>query len=476
MIIFDLINDEAPLFIEGIKPLFKEGILEKKNVLGILEGNRWKQESQELECVNRLHFFDKLDTQNIDISNELDRISSEYDNFNIYACDRYLIDKSRVYQEKFLVYTYLFYEHIFSKKIDCYFTTGIAYTYNLVSYQVAKKYKVKHVSFYGIRLENRTAISLDVSNTFDEVLEAYKDFELEKVTKEMFIPLDNFVNRPKQPNYMSNAINSSSLKFIFIKEFFIRFRKYYFENRHKYDLFTRSPFVLSSFRLNKIFTAKKINLSHEKLFDKVNYKEKYFIFPLHMQPEGSTLILAPFDVNQKNTIINISKLLPPKVYLYVKEHKSALGQHTKSFYKELKKYPNIRLISYRENMFELIKHCSGTICLSSTVGLESLMLKKPTIIMGKVFYNDTGLTFKANSFPDIRECVERILENNFSVDGYFNNFYDKLAYYLHCLRIKSYPFEFNVAKLDTKEKVLDEKNIEEFSNCVREILKNKKQV
>lgn len=474
MIVFDLINDEAPLFIEGVEKLLREKFFQQKEeVVGVVEGRRWLEESKNLTCINRLHFFDGLDAKEIDITSEISRISKTYDNFNIYACDRYLIEKPIAYQEKMLVYTYLFYEDLFSKKVDYYFTTGIAYTYNLVSFQVAKRFDVKHVSFYGTRIENRTAISLDVVNTFDEVLNSYKTFQLEKVTQEMYAPIDAFINRPQQPNYMANAINSSSLKFIFIKEFFIRFKRYYFSSRHTYDLFTRNPLTLSSFRLKKIINAKKINLYHNSIFDKVNDEDSYFVFPLHMQPEASTLVLSPFNVDQQNTIVNISKLLPPSVLLYVKEHRSALGQHSKKFYKELKKHPNIRLISYKENMFELIKNSLGTINLSSTVGLESLIMKKPALLLGNVFYNDSGLTFKVASYEEIQQKINLILEGDFKVEGYFENYSDRLAFYIDCLKKESYPFEFNVAKLDTKKKVLAKKNIEEFSNCIKKITAGK---
>lgn len=469
-IVLDLINDEAPLFIEGVSLLFQQKILQKDFVLGIVDGDRWEQEAKGLSSINRLHFFDDLDTKGINISRELERISKQYDNFNIYACDRYLTQKSRKYQEKILVYTYLFYEEVFSKNVSHYFTTGIAFTYNLISYQVAKKHGVKNISFYGTRIGNRTAISLDTDNTFNEVLEAYDNFESELVKEEMYTPLLDFLNKPEQPVYMTNVINSSSLKFIFIKEFFIRFKKYYFSNKHKYDLFTKSPFVLARFRLNKIITAKKVNIVHNSIFDQVDYRDKYVVFPLHMQPEASTLIMSPFDVNQQNAVINISKLIPPNMKLYVKEHRSALGQHSKKFYKELKKYPNIKLISYRENMFDLIKNSLGTICLSSTAGLESLILKKPSITLGKVFYNNTGLTFNTESYYELKKIIKLVSNPDFNVEDYFENYYERLAFYLHCLKEKSYPFEFNVAKLDTKEIVLDVKNIEAFSKFLIKFL------
>ena len=268
MIIFDLINDEAPLFIKAIKNLIDDGVISRNDVLGVTEGNRWKLESKSLSCSNRLHFFDELDNGNINIKEEVKRISNEYNNFNIYACDRYLTQKNRAFQEKYLVYTYLFYESLFNKDITHYFTTGIAYTYNLVSYQVSKRFNVKHISFYGTRIGNRTAISMDVSNTFNEVNKMYKEFTLDKVNDKMYFPINDFVNKPKQPSYMKNAINASTIKMVFITEFFIRFNKFYFKEKHRYDLFTRNPFELGIFKLKKILNAQKINLLHNAIFEK----------------------------------------------------------------------------------------------------------------------------------------------------------------------------------------------------------------
>ena len=161
--------------------------------------------------------------------------------------------------------------------------------------------------------------------------------------------------------------------------------------------------------------------------------------------------------------------MPLNTILYVKEHRSAVGKQRVAFYDELKQYPNIKLISFRENTFELINNSIGTINLTSTVGLESLYLKKPSIILGDVFYNSTGLTFKVNSFSELEEVVKKVSKVGFKVDDYFEHYDAKLAYYIYCLKKKSYPFEFNVAKLDTKERVLEKNNVEGFADCIKQI-------
>ena len=231
-----------------------------------------------------------------------------------------------------------------------------------------------------------------------------------------------------------------------------------------------AAFELTGIKLKKMILSKIINFRHDSIFEKVDYSERYFIYPIHMQPEASTLVQSPFHIDQKAAIINISRLLPLNTILYVKEHRSALGKQSLEFYRELKQHPNIKLISYRENMFELINNCVGTINLTSTVGLESLFFKKPSIVLGDVFYNNTGLTFRVNSFHELGKVVETVNQDGFKVDEYFEQYDAKLAYYIYCLNKKAYPFEFNVAKLDTKERVLRKENVEGFAYCINAII------
>ena len=52
----------------------------------------------------------------------------------------------------------------------------------------------------------------------------------------------------------------------------------------------------------------------------------YVYVPLHFQPEMTTLVLAPFCVDQIAVIENVAKTLPIDHRLYVKEHKASLGR------------------------------------------------------------------------------------------------------------------------------------------------------
>jgi uncharacterized pyridoxamine 5'-phosphate oxidase family protein len=461
MLLFDFIHDESPLLAEALRVLIHRGQLDPAQIAIITMARRWHEFFYDFSQHSMTRFFENLDNKPIDLDSELSRLSRSYQTTNLYTVDRLTIKKPGTWQKKMLVYTFIFYENLFSTdQVSHYFTTGIAYMYNLVSYQVAQHYHIKHISFYDIRYpyEKRVTVSYGTINRFDRVLADYRKYTPERVSSEMMQRLNRFRDQPRQPMYLANLINRQTINTILVREFFIRFKKYFLEKDSRYDYFSRNPFILAYEKLRKFTFAKIITLLSRRLFDHPDLsKDKFFLFPIHMHPEASTLVLAPYYVNQLETIINIARVLPADACLYVKEHKSALGDRSLRFYRQLKKYPNIKIISPTENIYSLILHSRGIITLSSTVGWEALLLKKPVMVLGNVFYNDTGLTFPVSSYAELLDKVQQILNNTLPL---VDNQYDlKLAYFLDCMLANSAPFEFNVYKLDIRRKLLRERNV-----------------
>ena len=472
MLVFDFIHDESPLVSKALQHLLEENQLRAENILIITMGKRWFQFFADFQQLSMTRYFQDLDKKNINIEDELQRIAKTYPSANLYAVDRLLIEKPIDYQKKVLVYTFLFYEHLFATNpVTHYFTTGIAYMYNFSSYYVAQKYMCKHVSFYDARGpgKKQTTVSFGISNRFDLVYQKYREYQKQQVTDEMLQDLQKFRQKPVPPTYMKNLSTKQTINLVLIKEFFIRFKRYYIDRGSRYDYFSRSPFSLSVFKLKKFFVAKTLSLLSSSVFDKVDYdRDKYFLFPLHKYPEASTLVLAKHYVNQQETIINISKTLPADILLYVKEHKSALGDRFTNFYKELKKYPNIKIISHREDTFKLIRNAAGVITLSSTVGWEGLILRKPVFVLGDVFYNDTGLTFQIESFSQLEKSIKDLINQKLQFPKKDHDY--KLAYFMSCLKENSFPFEFNVYKLEITNRLLNKENVESCANCILTIV------
>ena len=203
--------------------------------------------------------------------------------------------------------------------------------------------------------------------------------------------------------------------------------------------------------MTKIVRSKIFDLFHSRIFNRVNETESYYLFPLHLQPEASTLMMAPYYVNQVATIENIAKSLPGNAYLYVKEHTSSYGKHSLDFYKQIKKIPNVRLLSPNESIKELIKKSICPIVLTSTVGWEALLIGKPVVVLGEVFYKKSGLVYTPNNFSELSHILK------YEVSKYHCN-NKQLIKFVAAIRLASYRGCFSPAQFQ-ELKILSKKNI-----------------
>jgi hypothetical protein len=130
-------------------------------------------------------------------------------------------------------------------------------------------------------------------------------------------------------------------------------------------------------------------------FDRPMTGERYVLYPIHFQPEASTLVQAPYYLDQAALIEDISKSLPVGYQLYVKEHVSNRGRRPLAFYKRLRETFGVRLLGPDEDTWTLIRGAAAVAVITGTVGWEGLLFGKPVVTFGDVFYNECALTHRA---------------------------------------------------------------------------------
>lgn len=145
-----------------------------------------------------------------------------------------------------------------------------------------------------------------------------------------------------------------------------------------------------------LMTAAKRNIGRiiksrfiERLYaneSKLDPNAAFFLYPLHYQPEASTVVDSSFYHDQLEVVRNICFSLPAGMKLYVKEHVSNFGFPPLSFYRALKSLPNIELIHHEADIKALIRRSRAIITLTSTAGYEALLLNKRVYHFGDVFY------------------------------------------------------------------------------------------
>jgi len=138
-------------------------------------------------------------------------------------------------------------------------------------------------------------------------------------------------------------------------------------------------------------------------------REPYVYYPLHMNPEASTMILAPNFVNQKTVIEALAKNIPMTHKLYVKEHPAMVGRRPRGFYEAVKEYPHVRLISSAESSMNLARHADLVAVITGTAGCEAIMMGRPVITFGRSFYTALGIAERCSDFHQLGEQVRRLI-------------------------------------------------------------------
>ena len=113
--------------------------------------------------------------------------------------------------------------------------------------------------------------------------------------------------------------------------------------------------------------------------------QPFAYFPLHIDPEESTMIRAPLLTNQVAVIEALSKGLPLGMDLVVKEHATMVGRRPPGFYTTLSKMPKVILASPFENTFDLIRQAALTCAITGTAIWEAMMLQRPALVLGEMF-------------------------------------------------------------------------------------------
>jgi len=228
---------------------------------------------------------------------------------------------------------------------------------------------------------------------FREKLKPYRSLDLHK---------NNPINRRRQFNFLLPKKLLWSiywrLKMIFL----------YLRNPYRDDYSNINPWLEIWDSLKRKI---RVLIGFNDLYDDVKINEKFAFFPLHTEPEITTLLYAPFYKDQLWLIKQVARSLPLNFKLYVKEHPGMYGYRTRRFYKELKKIPNVKLLKPTVDPLRLIRDAKLIFTISGTAGWEAVQLKKPVIIFSDVFYSQLPMVKKCKTIEKLPYLVKEQLKN-----------------------------------------------------------------
>ena len=321
---------------------------------------------------------------------------------------------------------------------------------SLFLFRYAKSKGIKFIYFVYARLGDKITFSdrldtgcYDFKSKFEVNRQLYKSNP--ENFKETLDLINAYICNKKQPSYMISMLSNGGV--------LSRFKRYYSTFKkvlNNYSSDKNASNALNPFIFIRSQLIKRVNI---RAYEKIRSKHgislaalkdiTYFIYPLHFHPEAATLIQGRWLNNQLLIIEMISKALPANIKLGVKEHRVSVGYRDNAFYKKFLKFHNVVLLDDRLSPYDCLKYCTGLITISSSMGIEALMLNKSIICFGDIHYNYIPEVIKARDITKIKFYISQalkfenynkidyaaflktILENSFSLPGFSPRNYSK---------------------------------------------------
>lgn len=415
-------DDRLGLFFEVAKLLKKKQIVDKIGaaVTGY-EGFEILSETDELsfdQLVCEAKVYNQFTYDDIDIDN-VRRIEGKYGNptLSLYTilASRFHPDESHDFRTKLVYNWFIFYEDLFERfQPDIFLTDDVGQPSKAIPFTIVNEKWGDSVWWHTTRVGDYHAFSRTIFDRFDEINARYEGFESRPQSQypESEQQARDYVNEyrksGKKPDYMEKSDEQDKHLFEYLWRG-IRYFKDYYSGYDKNDYTISSP--RSTYYRVITSNVRDRYLSNSRIFDRIE-DEPFVFFPLHLQPEWSTLVIAQPYRDQITIAERIAEILPYGYSLYVKEHPRMVGNRSLSYYRRLKEIPNVKLIEPFVDSHKIIGEAALTTTITGTAGFESVMLNTPTITFGEPHYHQLPGVRRVKSFDDLDTHVNDMINNS----------------------------------------------------------------
>ena len=164
--------------------------------------------------------------------------------------------------------------------------------------------------------------------------------------------------------------------------------------------------------------------------------KKIFLLVLQVPDDVNMIYHSPWFCNHADIVKAVHQALPDDAILIVREHPLYQRLYESSLYRYISENQNI-FFDQSATLSQAISGCNIVIVNNSTVGLESIELGKPVVVLGNAYYDQSAFCIKyqgenlgellqmaLNKSPD--DEVERarylsFLFNDVFIDGHFRD-------------------------------------------------------
>lgn len=281
-------------------------------------------------------------------------------------------------------------DFIFSEDVSCF--------HSYAHWVLARERGIPFWCISSGRLPNRLSVYSQQLQRYEQVEALYREIVSRGLTSDERREAESYVAsfraRPQRPTGMGTRAKRPSFERDDARRFKNEVALYMADRANPV---ATSPLRAISQRFRRIARVQVADVVG--IFDKPKAGEPYVLYPIHYQPEASTLVQAPMYLDQVQLLEDIAKSLPIGYRLYVKEHVSNRGRRPLEFYQAIRKIAAVRLLGPDEDTWSLIQNAGAIAVITGTMGWEGLLFGKPVITFGDVFYNALPHVHLAHEVP-----------------------------------------------------------------------------
>lgn len=178
--------------------------------------------------------------------------------------------------------------------------------------------------------------------------------------------------------------------------------------------------------------TKKVNAFYDRAAELPKPGERYIYFALHYQPEATSNPLGGGAYTDQIFPLRIlCRSVPNDMKVYVKAHPAQLAFFGGiSYYQEMLRMPQVRLIKMECSTYELIKNAFAVASLTGTACWESQFYGVPAILFGYSYKNASPLSYHVRTREACKKAIESIEKHEKTVTLKDLKLYTKAAHNL----------------------------------------------
>ena len=291
-------------------------------------------------------------------------------------------------------------------------------------YLFAKSRNITYINLRPVRVQNQVGASSTLNDPSPELVNEYKTIiknrsQISQRTKSYINSIKNgkpayegVVNPSNKPalNY-SKKINIGRLKNIgaIVSNYYLK--PVVLKDNHVPDPINQAIYRAIINPWNAILTSRFINSKNQKQTSIEN--RRFCFFPLHTEPEVSLLVNSRPFINQIEVIRILAISLPADMFLIIKEHPGMVGKRRLSFYKKLLNIPKVIVAKPETTVSDLISKSTFVAVLSSSVGIQAMLQKKPVLVFGNSSIEVIGkpMISSVDNLKTLDQTIKMLLDN-----------------------------------------------------------------